>query len=312
MKRLMIPAIILVAAFVIWLFQSNYEENRISGTTIENFLELDAADINRIVIVIPGDTLKLFKEDPLWFIESGPAPKRADMMVINNVVNAAVSLAVGNVISENPEQQSLFQVDSTGGILVGFYNRDQFLNSVIIGKLTNDNAHTYVRVPGSDKVYTSAKVLTYTFNRDRNQWMDKTIFAMNPEMIQSIELIRPDGSTKLNPSIDGWYASKKPYTDKVMTDSVKVVAFLRRLCFLRGNDFANITDKGNINFEKPSLIIDITIPDGTQRIEFSEIIDKDPGRYYCRRADQQDTLVVSMLIFGDLNKDFETFIKEEL
>ncbi|MCP4633233.1 MAG: hypothetical protein GY855_09935, partial [candidate division Zixibacteria bacterium] len=130
MKRLMIPAIILVAAVIIWLIQSNYEENRISGTTIENFLELDAADINRIIIVSQGDTLKFFKEDPIWLMENDPTPKRADMMVMNNVIGAAISLTVGNVISENPEQQSLFSVDSSGGVLVGLYNKDELLNSV--------------------------------------------------------------------------------------------------------------------------------------------------------------------------------------
>ncbi|MCP4704603.1 MAG: DUF4340 domain-containing protein [candidate division Zixibacteria bacterium] len=310
MKRLMIPAIILVAAVIIWLIQSNYEEKRISGTTIENFLELDAADINRIIIVSQGDTLKFFNEDPIWLMENDPTPKRADMMVMNNVIGAAISLTVGNVISDNPEQQNLFSVDSSGGVLVGLYNNDELLNSVIIGKLTSDNAHTYIRIPGSDEVYTSAKVLTYTFNRERNQWLDKTIFVMRPELIQSVELKQQYSSTKLISSEDGWYVSKSPYTDQIQADSTKVLGFLRRLCFLRGNDFANVSDKGNINFEKPSLIIDIEIPEGTQRIEFSEIIDKDLGRYYCRRYDQQDTLVISMPIFTDINKDFDGFLPD--
>ncbi len=310
MKRLMIPAIILVAAVIIWFFQSSYEEKRIAGTTINNFLELDAADINRIVIVIPGDTIKLYKDDPVWLLENSPAPKRADMMIINNVIGAATSITVGNVVSENREQQAIFQLDSTNGILAGFYNDNTLLNSVIIGKLTSDNAHTYIRIPGSDEVYISNKVLNYTFNRDRNLWLDKTIFAMNPELIKSIELKQPDKSTKLNLSEDGWFVSKKPYTDKIAADSTKVLNFLRQLCYLRGNDFANISDKGNINFEKPALIIDISLPDGNVQIEFSEIIDKDLGRYYCRRADQMDTLVVSMPVFNDINKDFAGFMPE--
>lgn len=308
MKRLMIPAIILVAAVIIWLVQSSYEEKRISGAIIENFLELNAAEINRIIIVTPGDTLKFFREDPVWLLENDPLPKRADMMVMNNVIRAAVSITVGNVISENPEQQSLFKVDSVSGVLVGFYNDDKLLNSIIIGKLTGDNAHTYLRIPGSDEVYTSAEVLTYTFNRNRNQWLDKTIFAMNPELIQSVELIHPDNSTKLSFSEGVWYVSNKPYTDKIQADTAKVTGFLRRLCILRGNDFANISDKGNINFEKPALIIDISLPDGSQQIEFSEIIDKELGRYYCRRPNQQDTLVVSMPVFSDINKDFAGFL----
>ncbi len=310
MKRLMIPAIILVAAVVIWLVQSNYEKKRIAGTTINNFLELDAADINRIVIVLPGDTLKLYKDDPVWLLENGPTPRMADMMVMNNVIGAATSITVGNVVSENREQQTIFQVDSTNGVLVGFYNDSTLLNSVIIGKLTSDNAHTYIRIPGSDEVYSSNKVLTFTFNRDRNQWLDKTIFAMNPDLIESVELKQPDKSTKLNLSGDSWYVSKKPYTDKIPADSTKVINFLRRLCYLRGNDFANISDKGNINFENPALIIDITLPDGSIQIEFSKIIDKDLGRYFCRRADQQDTLVVSMPVFNDINKDFTGFMPE--
>lgn len=310
MKRLMIPAIVLVAAVIIWLVQSSYEEKRISGTTIENFLELDAADINRIVIVVPGDTLKLFKEDPVWFLENDPTPKKADLMIMNNVISAAVSITAGNVISENPEQQNLFNVDSTSGVLVGFYNGNDLLNSIIIGKLTSDNAHTYIRRPESDKVYISDRVLTYTFNRERNQWIDKTIFAMNPELIQSVELTHPDKNVLLSSSEDGWFVSTKPNNDKIMPDSTKVMNFLRRLCFLRGNGFANISDVGNINFEKPALIIDISFPEGSQRIEFSEVIDPEIGRYYCRTLDHQDTLVISLPIFSDINKDFSGFMAD--
>lgn len=310
MKRLLIPVGILVAAVCIWLFQSSYEKKRISGTTIENFLELDAAEINRIVIISAGDTLKFFQQNQVWMLDNDPEPRRADMIVLKNVIGAAVSITVGNIISENPEQQNLFDVDSTGGVLVGLYNGDELLNSVIIGKLTRDNAHTYLRIPGSDEVYASDEVLTFTFNRDRNQWLDKTVFALNPELIQSVELTRSDANenVKLSFSEDGWFVSKKPYTDKTIADSSKVINFLRRLCFLRGNDFANISDKGNINFEKPELIIDINLPEGTLRVEFSEVIDKELGRYYCRKPDQQDTLVISLPLFADLNKKFSGFL----
>jgi len=310
MKRLMIPAVILIAAVIIWLVQSSYEEKRISGTTIENFLELDAAEINHIVIVLSNDTLRFFKEGPGWFLESGSTSRKADMMVMNNVIRSAVSITVGNVISENPGQQSLFKVDSAGGVLVGFYNDNKLLNSVIIGKLTRDNAHTYIRKPGSDKVYASDKVLTFTFNRDRNQWLDKTIFTMNPELIQSVELTYPDKKIKISRAGDMWYVSKKPYTDSIQADTTKVANFLRRLSFLRGNDFANISDKGNINFENPELIIDISLPDSTYKIEFSEIIDKKMGRYYCRKPERLDTLVISLPVFSEINKDFAGFLPD--
>lgn len=310
MKRLMIPAIILAAAIIIWLFQSNYEEKRIAGTIIENFLELDAAEINRIVIVLPGDTLKLYKKEPIWLLENSTGAKQADMMIMNNVIGAATSITIGNVVSENPDQQILFEVDSTMGVLVGFYDGDQLLNSVIIGKLTSDNAHTYVRIPGSNEVYISNKVLTFTFNRDRNQWLDKTIFAMNPELIKSVELKQPDKSTTLHLSEDIWSVSNNPNGNKIPADSAKVINFLRRLCYLHGNDFANISDNGNINFEKPALVIDVVLPDGSVEIEFSEVIEKELGRYFCRRIDHSDTLVVSMPVFVDLNKDISGFLPE--
>ena len=133
---------------------------------------------------------------------------------------------------------------------------------------------------------------------------------MNPELIQSVELMHPDKSIKLSFSKDGWYVSKKPYADKILADTTKVINFLRQLCFLRGNDFANISDEGNINFENPALVIDISLPDGPQRVEFSEIIDKEMGRYYCRKADRQDTLVISQPIFLEINKGFAGFLPD--
>jgi len=153
--------------------------------------------------------------------------------------------------------------------------------------------------------------LTFAFNRPRNLWLDKTIFALNQNELHAVEITHPDKSIKLSLSGGQWYVAKEPYTDSVAADSGRVAGFLQKLCFLRGNDFANISDSGLINFNKPSLKLVVSMADGSiQRAEFAEIIDKEIGRYYCRKPDRQDTLVVSMPIFESINEDFSDFMPQ--
>jgi len=309
MRRLLIPAIILVIAFIVWAIQSNYEKKRISGVTIENFLNLEPGQINRMVITTPSEVFEFKKDDPVWFMKGESRWQMADMVVIANVIKTAASISVDKPFSENPDQQELFKVDTTNGILAQFFKDDSLLASIIIGKLTNDNAHTYIRKPGSNQVYTSDKILTFAFDRSRTQWLDKTIFAVNPKVVKVVELEHAGKTFRISLSDSTWYLSKKPYSDSLPADTSKVITFLRNLCYLRGSDFSNLSDSGLINFEKPSLKIRISTSDSTvETADFSQIIDQENGRYYVRRPERMDTLVISKPIYDNIALDFAGFL----
>lgn len=309
MKRLLIPGLILIAIAAIWLFQSKMETKRTSPRSIENFLKLDQEEINRITVKTAADFAAFSLKNGRWYIDDAH-PKLADSAAVENMITSSINLKVGNVISENPERQRDFMVDSITGNFIQFYNGDKLLSSIFIGKMTSDYSHSYVRKPGSKEVYLSEGLLTYIFNRRRAQWLNRNILSFQPANVREVEFIYPDKSILIRHSITEWYVSKSPYTDSLPTDSMKTDVFLRQAGNLKASDFANESDSGKINFGLPAMTMKATLLDGTaQTVEFASA-DSTANRYYCRRPDIEDVFVISGSAYDNMLKEFADFLPE--
>lgn len=312
MRRLIIPAVILVAILIIWLIQSKMESEQIKGKVIENFLEIDSEQVNKITIRANLDTLTFFKDASLWYLMDTTA-KPADLNSVNNMLTAASTIKAGNVISQNPERQMDFMVDTLTGNLIRFYRDDELLNEIIVGKAASDYAHTYIRKPASNEVYLAEGLLTYVFSRPRIQWLDKTIMAVDPTLIADLELQYPEPgrSFKLIRQGQNWMLSRTPYKDTVAADSVKVTGFLAQFGNLTASDFAKATDSGLIDFDNVSLTLNVNLIDGsTRQVTFAKI-NEEGTRIYCRRPDLEETLVLNRSRFSSINREFEFFYPSE-
>jgi hypothetical protein len=307
MKRILIPAVVLVVILAIWIVQSKIEENRIRGKTIENFMKLERGKVNKITIKTASEKLSFFLKDGRWYVD-GDVPKLADSAAIDNMINTAANLRVGNVISENPERQRDFQVDTISGSAATFFDGDRELASIIIGKMTPDFAHSYVRAPGSNDVYLSEGMITYIFNRRRAQWLNRSIFSFQPELAREAEFIYPDKQFHIRKGLDAWYVSKAPYADSLPTDSMKTDVFLRQAGNLKASDFANEADSGKYSFSPPALSIKVSLLNGsTQTVDFSPT-DTTANRLYCRQAGSDDVFVISKGLYNNMLKQFADFL----
>jgi Domain of unknown function (DUF4340) len=308
MKRVIIPAIILIVILAIWYVQNKMESRQMSARTIDNFLGLDPAEINKVTVKTARDTLTFTMENGRWMLQ-GQMPRLTDSMAVENMISTAAGIKVGSVISENPERQKDFMVDSVSGNLIRFYSGDRLLNAIIVGKMTPDYTHTYLRKPGSNEVFEGMGMLTYVFSRARNQWLNRTIFAFNPNSVRQVELDYPDKAYRLNFSGSKWYIAKKPYRDSVQADSIKVVTYLARVSNFDGSDFADITDTGKVNFDRISLSLKITLEGETAPhvVDFADTI-PDFSRFYCRVPGREDTLVVYKSTYESIKKQFADFL----
>lgn len=309
MKRLAVPLILLTVIVLAWLIQSSLEKKSIRGKTIENFLELNANDIDKIVINTKRDTLCFLLDAGRWFLEDS-LPRRADSMAIGNMIATATDMKVGSVISQNPERQVDFMVDTLSGNLVQFYRDDRLLSSIIIGKMARDYAHTYIRKPGSNEVYVAEGPLTYVFSRKRTQWLDKTILSLSPQILASVEFVYPDKGKayKIFRHHSLWYVSKRPYKDSIIADSMKIDAFIGQLSRLNANDFINATDSGLIDFEELSLTLNVSLADGSVHTLNFGRVNEEGNRVYCRKPELEETFVVYKSRFQNLKKEFSGFL----
>ncbi len=307
MKRILIPAVILVVIVGIWLVQSRMESKSIAPKTVPHFLQINLSEINHIDVRTTADTLTFRLTDSKWILDGTP-PRVTDSNAVETMISAVANLKVGNVISENPERQREFLVDTTAGNFVQFYNGDKLLGSLFIGKMSPDFAHTYIRKPGSKQVYLAEGMLTYIFNRKHNQWLNRTIFTLNPDSVKSVEFIYADNTFHISKSASQWYVAKKPYRDSLQADSLKVENFLVQFCRLKASDFAGSADSGLVQFNPPDLTININMHNGTARtVEFSPIGEKSP-RAYCRLPGFADTYVIPPSLYDNFRKEFSSFL----
>ncbi|UCD16270.1 MAG: DUF4340 domain-containing protein [Candidatus Zixiibacteriota bacterium] len=307
MKRLAIPAVILLIVVAAWLIQRSHEARQTAGRTVENFLGIDPAQIDKVEIFAPSDTFCLFLEGGRWYLDNA-TPRKADSLVVANVLTTASTLRVGDIISENPEKQTEFQVDDASGILVNFYGDQKLLNAVIIGKPASDYAHTYIRLRGENGVYSASGMVTYTFSRQRTQWLDKTIFPFDTSRIAAIDFIYPDKEFRIERADSIWLVSKSPHQDKIQADSAKARVVINLSGGLRANDFVNATDSGKVDFSNIAFTLKATLTDGTsQSLAFARVAE-DAHRHYCRLDQGTDVYVIYSSVYDVLAAEFSSFL----
>ncbi|MEP0827455.1 MAG: DUF4340 domain-containing protein [bacterium] len=308
MRRLLIPGGILVAFLLIWIIQSKVEKSEMSGKTIENFLKLDPSQVDRIILQQSQNRYEFELNDGRWYLRDS-RNRPADSMAIKSLLTAAAEMKVGTIVSQNPERQQEFMVDSLNGNLAQFYTGERLLSQIIIGKMSPDFSSSYVRIPGSSEVYLAAGQLSFNFSRQRSQWLDRTILSLKPENINEVEFIYPDRAYRIKRDSTRWLVAKKPYADAVEADSMKTAAFVNRLSRLSASEFPTADESGSVSFQAPLLTVRVTSADSLYQLEFASSR-QDSLRFFCRRVEPDDTLIVSKANFESLRKDFASFLPD--
>ncbi|MFH2036659.1 MAG: DUF4340 domain-containing protein [Candidatus Zixiibacteriota bacterium] len=307
MKRLTISILILVAILAIWIIQSNWEKNRISVKVTENFLNLDSEQIDKVAIYSQSDTIVVFNNNGYWFVED-TIPRKADNQVIGNMIDKSSEITVESIISQNPDRQAEFEVDSTGGIFVEFWGGEKLLGSVFVGKMTSGYTHTYIRKPNSKDVYLSTGPLSYIFNRPLTGWLDKNIISIQSGNIESVEFVYPNYTFKLIRQDSLWAISKPPYKNFEIADDLRVEPTINQIISLTATDFENASDSGLVNFNNPSLTLNISLLSGaTETVTFGAINEEETRRY-CRKKGVSETYVIMRSRLETVYKDYSDFI----
>ena len=304
---LSLSAILLIVIALFWIIQSKLEHKRITGKTVENFLELNSEEVNRVDIKSLRDTL-IFKQDAgRWYITIDSFHRRADSMSVKGIIKIAAEMKVGNIISQNPARRMDFMVDERAGTLVQLYRDDKLLNEILIGKLSNDNTHTYVRKPGSDEVYLADGPIAYAFVRQKTQWLDKTIFSFAPGTINAVEFDYGKSAFKIWRGESLWFKGSRPYRDSSLADSIKTDLFLSTVGTLRARDFANAADSGMIDFDNPSLKLKVSLIDGSDHYLTFASVNSETSRVFCRKPEYDDIFVINKSNFDNIKKDLSGF-----
>jgi hypothetical protein len=128
--------------------------------------------------------VNLSKEKGAWKVISQGKKYPADTVPVNKLLETVAEMKAETVASKNPKNYEAFEVTETKAIeIIIADSAGAPLAHFWVGKNGPDLFSTYVRVQKSNQVILTSGLLKDVFEKEINDWRDKTVFTMNKEDI---------------------------------------------------------------------------------------------------------------------------------
>jgi hypothetical protein len=296
MKRQLILLVVVIALIAVVLVQRRQQQEFVASEPVAS-VSLEPGRVSRLQIQRPGEPLVEFERVGGGWHMRQPFDYQAQEQAVQSLLTVLEDLELQDVVSSNPDNQGLFEVDSTG-TLVQAWDGDKQVMDLVVGKATPDYAHTYVRREGQDEVYRAVGMLTYNFNKKPDDWRDKTILNVNRDDIRRVELRYPkdDVDVVLARQDSVWTVSVDG-KDAAPADSMTVATLLGAASHLNTVSFAAESDQEKIDFEHPDFTLFLGTDAGQHEVDFWK---GEANRWLARLAGRDD--VTFSLFESNLNR----------
>ena len=143
------------------------------------FPHLEERSITSLVITEGENSVTLNKADGSWLVskilEEQTYP--ADSASVQIAVEKIVSMKKGDLVSDNPANQQSFEVDDVNSMNIQIFTSDNTgaAGALHIGKTGADWNSNYVRLSGTNEVYSVPGGLRHSLFCDIERWRAKEI-----------------------------------------------------------------------------------------------------------------------------------------
>ena len=160
--------------------------------------DMQAGDVDRLLITHGQDTLNLSKSGSEWKIlpEQYPADKDQVAQMIDHLVN----LSLADLVSESSSYKR-YELDDVSRITVTAYDGSTVLRQCDVGKSASSYQYSYVRVPGDSRVFTAQGDIRSAFDKDKEALRDKLVLSFETDTISIINAESSGRSVSLNKRI---------------------------------------------------------------------------------------------------------------
>jgi len=202
-------------------------------------------------------------------------------------------------------------VDTVTGTRLNFFAGENQLASLVIGKMSSDYLHAYLRKTDSDDVYLAKGHFTRLANRPIDQWRDLNIFAFDLKQVKEIEISQDKEKFRLTQQDTLWQLSLYPYQKSFQADSKKTEDYIRTLAYMKADYFAKKPEVEGLDFKKTRLVLKLTFLDGHEEKLFVTQKHKEDDRYFAKTTQDKSVYVLYKYNFNNLAKEFEDFKSKE-
>lgn len=287
-QLLILAAIFVVLAIVILLFenpfgQSEYEKKVETATPL--FPNFNEEQVMKIEITATDETTTLSKQNDSWVVASMDNYP-ADGEGVTELLSKVTEFKNTQRVSNNPEKQAEFEVDSTGVEAKLIDANGKVLAHLFVGKTTPGFLSSYVRPADSNDVYIAQGYLQSVFDKGTRTWKDRTIFSFNKGIVTQLNIISPEETVELRLDAEGAWQMIKPVA--AAAKATEVDALLTAFSELDTDDFAEARDAlTEYELDAPQSTISAVLNDGTTAT--LHVGKEEEGKLYVKR-DDKDTV----------------------
>jgi len=306
-KQIVILLGVFVVLFIIWLIFGRESLDK-TEPSANLFTDFQSTNVAKIELTKDGKTTVLNNDNGKWLVETSNN-YLADEKFVEDILSKVSEFKTDDLISDKPEKQSLFEVDSSGIEAKFSDSSGNLMAHFFVGKMGTDYRSGYVRKVDSNNVYIMDGNLQSMFGKESGEWRDKTIFEFTSGNVTKLTIASEDEKIilQLNVESNEWKLIE-PEAANAKKDVVDGI--LNALSALKANNFAEKKEMEEYGLDEPKSLVSADLNDGTSKTLL--IGKEESGNYYVKRADQETVFqVYKSTITNQLLKKVDD-LKEEI
>ena len=310
-KQLLILGVIFVILAIVVIVTENpfgkSEYEKKIETAAPLFPSFDKEQVVKIEITATGETTMLSKQNGDWVVASMDNYP-ADSEGVTELLSKVAAFKNTQRVSNNPEKQPEFEVDSTGVEAKLMGANDKVLAHLFVGKTTPGFLSSYVRSADSNEVYVAQGYLQSVFDKGTRTWKDRTIFNFNKGIVTQLNIVSPEETVELRLDADGTWQMLKPVA--AVAKTTEVDDLLTTFSELDTDDFAAATDNlAEYDLDTPQSTVSAVLNDGTTAT--LHVGKEEEGKLYVKRDDTETVFRLFKSNVDRLIKKSDTLKAEE-
>ena len=308
MKKASMPILlvllIIVSATIYFMFKSSDEQK---DTTVQKseilFPGYDPQDVTKFKLDKEAQHIEIALVNGEWKVTSDKNSP-ADTQLIKEAIQKVKDFKSKDILSTNPNKQKTFEVDKETGLCVSLFDSsDKVLASFYVGKNGPYYNSTFLRKEGSNEVLLINENLRALFTPWNGKWVDRTIFAFDPETIKQFSLITKDSTITFEKDNSGVWTGiePEPFTPK----NVEIKRMTRAFASLKTNEYARTEDVDNESFQNPTITVKAMLDNGEEKILNIAVHDEEKKQYFARTNQTEFTYLIVEYRVNMFKKDLD-------
>lgn len=242
--------------------QSAASRNRTFKSELTDF---DSSAVDKLVLYPKSNTkaIELSKKDGSWYVNIEDVKYNADPGAIKGMLASLVDLRATRIAANDKSQWEKYEVTDSTATRVEVYSGKKVVSDIYIGKFSyqqprnqNPNPYmqqqgkmtSYVRLGNKKDVYAVDGFLSMTFNRQPNDFRNKSIVKSNKAQWTRLNFSGPMQMFNLTKQGTSWMI------EGLETDSTITAKYMSALANLYSSDFI---ESAQLRSDKPTYTVTI-------------------------------------------------------